>query len=241
MSLLPSSSSATSPTATEGDVKSFLSGLRLFISDFLGTDSANKSAALALLGSSLNGTLVKTTNYTIVSADRGKVIRCTGNITINVAPSADLGDGFVFAVWNTGTGIVTIDPNLSETIDGGVTKQILKDKFALVYCDGSRFATVGSIGFDDLLAMGGDSSGNYRRIPGGITIQWGSAVFPPSGSPSIINFPVEFSTACFYVDARPNAATSSNGSTYNYTKTGFTAMSLSNPSTQTFNWIAFGY
>ena len=241
MSILPVSTQATSSTATEGDVKSFLAAMRDFVAEFLGTDSANKVAALALMGSAMNGTVGKTVNYTVVSADRGKVLRCSGNITINIAAAATLGDGFVFAVWNNGTGTVTIDPNLSEQIDGAVSKQILAGKFALVYCDSARFVTVGSLGFNDLLAMGGDSGVNYRRLPGGLTVQWGSAIFPPNGSPGIINFPVDFQTACFYVDARPNQASSANGQTYNYTKTGFTAMSLSNPSTATFNWIASGY
>lgn len=143
MTALLASTTATSPTATEGDVKTFLANLRTFMADLLGTDSANKAAVQGLLGNILNGKVTKTGAYTVVSADRGKVLDCTGTWTLSISSAATLGDGFSFAIRNSGTGAITIDPNLSETINGMTTFVIGGGDFVIVYCDGVGFSTVG--------------------------------------------------------------------------------------------------
>ena len=159
MTILSTSSSATNPAATEGDVKSFLGNLRAFVAELLGTDSDNKQAVQAALQTPMHGSLPKSSGYTVTTADRGKIITASAALTMNVTAAATLGDGFVFGVWAKG-GAVTIDPSYSEQIDGGVTKVIGVGKCALVYCDGSAFATVG-VGFSlsDLLALDGSGSG----------------------------------------------------------------------------------
>lgn len=175
MTILSTSSSATSPTATEGDVKTYLANLREFMADLLGTDSANKYAVSVALGSLLNSTSEKTGSYTVLQSDRGKVIRCTGSWSMAITAAATLGDGFSFSVWNSGAGTITIDPNLSETIDGATTKAIGPGKFAIVFCNGSSFGTIG-IGFSlsDLLSVDGAGSGldadlldgyHYNNLP----------------------------------------------------------------------------
>lgn len=143
MTALLASTTATSPTATEGDVKTYLANLREFIADLLGTDSANKAAVQGLLGNILNGKVTKTGSYTVVGSDRGKVIDCTGTWTLSISSAAVLGDGFSFAIRNSGTGAITIDPNLSETINGLATLVIGGGEFVIVYCDGLGFSTVG--------------------------------------------------------------------------------------------------
>lgn len=97
----------------------------------------------AALGAALNGTVPKSDAYTVVAADRGKVIQCTGTWTLSLTDAGTLGDGFVFGVQNSGAGTITIDPNASETIDGGTTKNLAAGAFVLVYCDGAKFVTVG--------------------------------------------------------------------------------------------------
>lgn len=143
MTALLASTTATSPTATEGDVKTYLANLREFIADLLGTDSANKAAVQGLLGNILSGKVTKTGAYTVVSSDRGKVLDCTGTWTLSISSAATLGDGFSFAIRNSGTGAITIDPNLSETINGLTTFVIGGGEFVIVYCDGLGFSTVG--------------------------------------------------------------------------------------------------
>lgn len=147
MTTLLASTTATGSTATEGDVKALLTNLRDYIAGTLGTDTANKGAIHGLLGSMLNGQLVKTGAYTVVDADRGKVINCSGTWTLNITAAATLGDGFTFAVRNSGTGAITIDPTLGETINNLTTIVVGADDFVIVYCDGTGFSTVGGSSF----------------------------------------------------------------------------------------------
>ena len=160
MATLTNSSAATSSSATEGDVKNYLSSVYAFLADLLGTDSTNKVAALQKLGAVLNGSVVKTGAYTVAASDRGKVIECSGTWTLSVTAVATLSDGFVFAVVNTGSGTITLDPNLSELIDGAAAKTLTPGQFALVYCDGSALYSIGG---------GGVTSFNGRS--GAVTLQ----------------------------------------------------------------------
>lgn len=143
MTTLLASTTATNAAATEGDVKTFLTNLRDYIADTLGTDSSNKGAIAGLLGSLLSGKVDKSGAYTVVAADRGKVINATGTWTLSLTAAATLGDGFAFAVRNVGTGAITIDPNLSEQIAGATTYVIGGGEFVIVYCDGAGFSFVG--------------------------------------------------------------------------------------------------
>jgi hypothetical protein len=61
----------------------------------------------------------KTSAYTVVADDLGKVINCTsGTFTIALTAAATLGAGFYCWIWNSGTGIVTVETKSSENIDG---------------------------------------------------------------------------------------------------------------------------
>lgn len=158
MTTLLAATTATSAEATEGNVKAFLTNLREVIAEFLGTDTTNKAAALATLGAALNGSLAKSTNYTVVAADRGKVINASGTITINITAAATLGDGFAFSVWNVGSNTVTIDPNLTELINGATTLSVLPGKMAMIYCNGTAFVAVAGFALAELLALDGAGS-----------------------------------------------------------------------------------
>jgi len=145
MTTLQPSSNITNSAATQGEAKSFLDNIRLFVADLLGTDSSNKVAVAQALGSLFNSSLAKSSAYTVVAADRGKVITCTGTFTLSLTAAATLADGFYVAVWNTGSGTITIDPNGSELIDLASTKALAAGKLFVLYCNGSQFVTVGSI------------------------------------------------------------------------------------------------
>lgn len=145
MTTLLASSTATAASATEGNVKTFLDNLRTVLAELLGTDSANKGAALAALQALFNGTLAKTADYTVVSADRGKAVVASGSggWTLTLQAAATLGDGFVFGVVNNSSGVITIDPNLSETVNGATTYAIHPTETVIVYCDGAKFLLFG--------------------------------------------------------------------------------------------------
>lgn len=163
MTTLIDSATATNSSATEGNVKTFLVNLRDFVAGFLGTDTSNKGAALQALGSPLNATSVKSAAFTVTSADRGKVFACTGTFTVNVVAAATLGDGFSFGLWNTSTGVITIDPNLAEQVDGKTTRVIRAGKMVMIYCDGTKFVTVGASELEEFSA---GQSADLPRIRG---------------------------------------------------------------------------
>lgn len=64
----------------------------------------------------------KTTTYALTAADCGKVIDATtGTWTLTLLALASAGVGFPVTVRNSGTGVITLDGNASETIDGATT------------------------------------------------------------------------------------------------------------------------
>ena len=83
----------------------------------------------------LNGTVeVSATGTTIGTTHRGKLIDCTGagGWTLGITAVATLGAGFAFAVRNSGTGVITINPYLSEQIDGTSTIDLAAGESCLV-------------------------------------------------------------------------------------------------------------
>ena len=75
----------------------------------------------ALIGA---GTITKAGTYTATSADRGKIIECTGSWTLSLPDAAAVSDGFALVIANTGSGAITLDPYASQTIDGQPTKVV---------------------------------------------------------------------------------------------------------------------
>lgn len=142
---LPLASEFTGSAVTEAQQKTVWTNQREFLAGLLGT-TGTQAAALAAIGAALNGKLDKSAAYTVVANDRGKVINATaGTWTLAVTAAATLGDGFVFGVLNSGAGTITIDPDAAEQIDGAATKAMAPGKLAIVYCDGTKFTTVGSL------------------------------------------------------------------------------------------------
>jgi hypothetical protein len=105
----------------------------------------------------------KSAAYTVVTADRGVCIHATaGTWTLSLAAAATLGSGFAFPVFNSGSGVVTIDPDGSETIrdaaGSATTKTLAQGEGGIVFCDGSGF----------FLLKVGDSSGSTLASLGAI-------------------------------------------------------------------------
>lgn len=142
MPTLPSASSFTASGVTEADFKTQLTNLISYLSGLLDTPGTAISA-LQKLGALANAVLSKSAAYTVVAADRGKLIDCTtGTWTLSLTAAATLGS-FAFAVRNSGAGVITIDPNLSETIDGATTITLGAGESCIVVCDGTAFKTIG--------------------------------------------------------------------------------------------------
>ena len=93
------------------------------------------------------GRSVKGANYTVVAGDEGYLIDITTNSpTISFTAAATLGDGFFVAVFNSGSGLVTLDPNGSETIrdrvSAATTKTLVQGSGMILFCNGSGWLAV---------------------------------------------------------------------------------------------------
>ena len=145
MPSLPLSTAFTDSAVTEGGFKTAITNQREFLSGLLGTDGVN-ATALATLGALFGSLTVKSTNYTVVSGDRGKIIQCTDTLTVSLTAAATLGAGFSFVVSNTGAGTVTIDPSGSELIGGELTQTLEENQTVVIYCTGTAFQIAGGGG-----------------------------------------------------------------------------------------------
>jgi hypothetical protein len=87
----------------------------------------------------LAATLVETKSsaYTLAVSDYGRTLLLSGTWTLSVTAVATLADGWHVELVNTGTGVVTIDPNASETIDGATTMVLTPGERCRIRCSGS--------------------------------------------------------------------------------------------------------
>lgn len=80
----------------------------------------------------------KTDSYTLTAADRGKIIDATsGTWTLTFLAVATAGIGFHLSIRNSGTGVITLDGNASETIDGATTLKLNPGHEIILVCDGA--------------------------------------------------------------------------------------------------------
>lgn len=83
----------------------------------------------------------KTSAYTLVKADAGSLFACTGSFTLTLPAVASVGNPYTFGVANGGTGLITIDPNGAELIDGATTLLIGPGDGVYVIGDGATWIT----------------------------------------------------------------------------------------------------
>lgn len=119
----------------------------------------------ALDGSALTGVIgvasksaysVKTTGYTAVAGDLGSVISfTTAGVTLALTAAATLGNGWWCMIKNNAaSGVITINPNGSETLDTFATRKLRPGDSVTIICDGTNFHTI---------------RGTYSYISGAIT------------------------------------------------------------------------
>ena len=99
------------------------------------------SGASGEQGASGNGVMpyvAKTGAYTVVTTDRGSLIDCTsGTFTLSFQACATLGANWSVYIRNSGTGLITLDPNGAETINAAATYPLNAGNTAMLSCDGS--------------------------------------------------------------------------------------------------------
>lgn len=154
--------SGQSGTAFRGDVQD---GLRALNSLNAGASAPATTYAYMLWADTTNGLLkqrnaadsawiirgtlaesrvvAKSSSYTVLDDDFGKLFKASGTWSLALTAAATLGDGFMFSVRNVGSGTITIDPDSTEQIDGATTVALAAGEACTVFCDGSGFFTVG--------------------------------------------------------------------------------------------------
>ena len=81
---------------------------------------------------------------TIGASDIGRtlIFNSASAFTVAIAAAVTLGNGFWCRFKNVGSGLVTIDPDASETIDGLATGIVPKSDSGILICDGTGFQTL---------------------------------------------------------------------------------------------------
>jgi len=158
MAAIPAIADFTDSAVTEGEFKTALSGLHDYLTGILGT-AGTQPAAQTALGALLGaGVVTRSVAYTVVGADRGKIISCNGSFTVGLTAASTLGAGFAIAVSNVGTGTITIDPNGTETINGAATYTLAANASVIVACSGSNWIVTGDNPFTRVTGTPGAST-----------------------------------------------------------------------------------
>lgn len=85
--------------------------------------------------------VARASNTMLDASDVGKTFIATSTFTQTLDAAATLADGWHVWYRNDGAGIITIDPNASENIDGATTMQLFPGEAVRIACDGSGFKT----------------------------------------------------------------------------------------------------
>lgn len=84
----------------------------------------------------------RASNTILAAADREKTFIATAAFTQTLTAAATLGDGWVVGFINNSTGLLVLDPNGSETIDGQTTLSLLPGETVRIVCNGISFRTM---------------------------------------------------------------------------------------------------
>ncbi len=120
------------------------------------TNNLLKQRNAANTGWFVRGTLAETfvvarsSNTILGVGDHGKTFIATGTFTQTLTAAATLSDGWSVGYRNDGSGVITIDPNSAETIDGQATITLQPGEACLITCNGSAFKTIGRRRITDL-------------------------------------------------------------------------------------------
>lgn len=101
-----------------------------------------RASGLPVINPDVMGPFTSRSSDTILAvADVGKVISATSAYTQTFTAAATLGDNWFVTFINSSSGLLVLDPNSSETIDGQTTLSLLPGERVTVFCTGSAFRT----------------------------------------------------------------------------------------------------
>ena len=117
----------------------------------VGVSSANAASlagyGLRAINTTLNQSMPVTsfnTSYTTSQNDRASVLLWSGGAgVLTFQNPATAGNDWFVNFRNQGTGVVTLTPPGSATIDGVATKSIAPTESCVIFCDGTNYYTIG--------------------------------------------------------------------------------------------------
>lgn len=106
--------------------------------------------------------------YTLVNGDNRKLVTFNNASAVAVAvdPSANLGSAFFCWLENLGSGLVTLTPDGSETIDGASYLTLEKNQGVMLFSDGSNLLTSRGRGNAMIGDSGSGGKAGYVPAPG---------------------------------------------------------------------------
>ena len=171
MTALPPTTEYTGAGRTNLQMKGTFTEERAFLAGLLGADGL-PATALATLGALGAAQVDKAAAYTVIAADRGKLLNATtGSWTLTLPAAATIGAGFAFALRNSGTGVITLDANASETINGLLTVPLPAGAGGILICTGTGWLTLGGLTPDAQTSQTDSTAGRLMLVGG---FGWGS-------------------------------------------------------------------
>lgn len=110
--------------------------------------------------------------YDILASDQGKTVRATGagGITFTTPDATAVGSPFMCGVRNDSSGLVTLEGNGSQTVDGAANIVLGAGVTLLLFTDGSNWFTLGRLAINALTTESSpDGAADYVAIYDGST------------------------------------------------------------------------
>jgi hypothetical protein len=85
----------------------------------------------------------RSSNTILGIGDYGCTFLLSSTFTQTITAAATLADGWHAFIRNNGSGVITLDPNASETIDGGTTLVLNPGEGCRISCNGTIFSSQG--------------------------------------------------------------------------------------------------
>jgi hypothetical protein len=116
-------------------------------SQAFGTSDTTLATTAFTQGARIQVVNAQTVGYTLAASDQSKVVRYTGagGVTVAITAAATLANGWFTTLRNDSTGILTVDPNGAELINGASTLALAPGGGITIWTDGSTFYTIGQL------------------------------------------------------------------------------------------------
>lgn len=141
-------------TETEAN-KGYWATIKTKLGDPVKTYADDINSAMATFAD--YGPVIKSATYTTVAADHLKTIDCSGTFTLTLGAVATMGAGYIVTIKNSGTGVITVDGDGAETIDGALTVvldpsqsigvQVSSGASEYIILNDGRLESVGTVSF----------------------------------------------------------------------------------------------